>query len=257
MNQPIPGIAAAAPRSRACAGRSPAQRHPRRARRRQSVPSAAPERAQPREHWALSCSRRPCCIARTRQRGPHLCRAWGCRSRRLSALLAGPRPVAVGFAPTPAPGVPASGVVDASAGTGAVFWPFSGSGAGLRVVLRRGYAVGHRGSARRVAAAVPTPAPDQEPLQGSNSIPKPSAAETSPVPADALTTPETGTLGAGVGANPTATGQGAAESGQAPGAATPGAAEVRPALPGAGNTVPAAQAGTTPNVHAVVPFRCS
>ncbi len=138
-------------------------------------------------------------------------------------------------------------------GAGAVFGLFFVLALVCGLCFGVGYAVGHRGSVRPVAAAVPTPAPDQEPLQGSNSIPKPSAAETSPVPADASTTPEAGTLGAGVGANPTATGQGAAESGQAPGAATPGAAEVRPALPGAGNTAPAAQAGTTPNVHAVVP----
>jgi len=137
-------------------------------------------------------------------------------------------------------------------GAGAVFGLFFVLALVCGLCFGVGYAVGHRGSVRPVAAAVPTPAPDQEPLQGNDSIPKPSAAETSAAPADASTTPEAGTPAAGGSANPTA-GQGPADNGQAPGAATPGAVEVRPALPGAGNTAPAAQGETTPNVHAAVP----
>ena len=40
-----------------------------------------------------------------------------------------------------------------------------------------GYAVGHHTSTPPTASNAPTPAPDQEPLQGNNSIPKPSAAD--------------------------------------------------------------------------------
>ena len=68
-------------------------------------------------------------------------------------------------------------------GAGAVFGLFFVLALVCGLCFGVGYAVGHRGSVRPVAAAVPTPAPDQEPLQGSNSIPKPSAAETSPAPA--------------------------------------------------------------------------
>jgi cell division septation protein DedD len=121
-----------------------------------------------------------------------------------------------------------------------------------------GYAVGHHGSAP-FASNAPTPAPDQEPLQANDSIPKPSASEQPAAPApqtnDSPTNPEPGTPAAGE--NPTTTEQspGKSEPGGSstgsPAATAPGSAKpVQPALPAAGNTAPAAQA---PNVHAALP----
>jgi cell division septation protein DedD len=138
-------------------------------------------------------------------------------------------------------------------GAGAVFGLFSALALLCGLCFGVGYAVGHRASASSAAANAPTPAPDQEPLQGSSSIPKPSAAETSPAPQTdgSSTTPEAGTPATGEGANPPTTGQGPAESGQAPGVATPGQADVGPALQGAGNTPQTAPLG--PNVHAALP----
>jgi cell division septation protein DedD len=120
-----------------------------------------------------------------------------------------------------------------------------------------GYAVGHHASAPSAAANAPTPAPDQEPLQANDSIPKPSASEQTAVPApqtdDSPTNPEPG-----AGENPTTTEQspGKSEPGGSstgsPAATAPGSAKpVQPALPAAGNTAPPAQA--TPNVHAALP----
>ena len=125
-----------------------------------------------------------------------------------------------------------------------------------------GYAVGHHASTISKAAHAPIPAPDQEPLQGNNSIPKPSAADQTTIPAPQTGSPST-SPGAGTpaaGTNPTTTqsgpgasGQGGPGQGAMPGTA-PGAAQpVRPALPAAGNTAPAAQGGAAPNVHAALP----
>jgi cell division septation protein DedD len=138
-------------------------------------------------------------------------------------------------------------------GAGALFGLFSALALVCGLCFGAGYAVGHHASASSAAANAPTPAPDQEPLQGSSSIPKPSAAETSPVPATdgSSTTPEAGTPATGEGVNPPTTGQGPAESGQAPGAATPGQAELSPALPGAGYNPQTAPSG--PNAHAPLP----
>ena len=121
-----------------------------------------------------------------------------------------------------------------------------------------GYAVGHHGSASSATSA-PTPAPDQEPLQANDSIPKPSASEQTAPPAspagDSGTNPDPGTPAAG--ANPTTTEQspGDSEPGGSstgsPAAKAPGSAQ--PAQPAAGNTAPAAQGGATPNVHAALP----
>jgi cell division septation protein DedD len=131
-------------------------------------------------------------------------------------------------------------------GAGAVFSLFVALALVCGLCFGVGYAVGHHGSAPSAAAGGPTPAPDQEPLQGNNSIPKPSAAETSAVPAaDSSTTPDAVTPGAGAGANPAAAGQGQAVSGQTPGAATPGA--------GAGNTGPGTQGGVAANVQPALP----
>jgi cell division septation protein DedD len=125
-----------------------------------------------------------------------------------------------------------------------------------------GYAAGHHVSAS-TAANAPTPAPDQEPLQANDSIPKPSASEQTALPApqtgdDSPTNPEPGTPTAG--ANPTTTQQspGDSEPGGSPtgspAATAPGSAQpVQPALPAAGNTAPTAQGGATPNVRAALP----
>ena len=119
-----------------------------------------------------------------------------------------------------------------------------------------GYTMGHRSAVRSAAAGGPTAAPDQEPLQGNDSIPKPSAAQTAPIPLsdEPPTAPAAGT--AAIGASTTAPGESAAANGQ--GATAPGAADgtapqqVQPALPAAGNPAPAAQ-GAAPNVQPALP----
>jgi cell division septation protein DedD len=111
-----------------------------------------------------------------------------------------------------------------------------------------GYAAGHRSSARSVAANAPIPAPDQEPLQGNNALPKPSAAEQTATP----TADASGTPAENESTNPTT-------SGSTPGAAAGAtSAEVQPALADAGNAgraAPgeAAQGGAAPDVHAALP----
>lgn len=108
-----------------------------------------------------------------------------------------------------------------------------------------GYSVGHRSPAAPPAkAASSTPAPDQEPLQGSDTIPKPSAVETSPAPQSdtASTTPATETSAD-------------AASGNVPSQAAGGTTSqpVQPALPGAGTTAQPMQPGATPSIRAAVP----
>jgi DedD protein len=123
-----------------------------------------------------------------------------------------------------------------------------------------GYAVGHHASERSAAANAPTPAPDQEPLQPNDSIPKPSASDQIPAPVpqadDTPTNPEPGTPAAG--ANPTTTAQSPDNSepvgprAASPAAKSPGPAPpMRPALPAARNTAPPAQ--PTPSVYTTSP----
>ncbi|HKN21761.1 MAG TPA: SPOR domain-containing protein, partial [Terracidiphilus sp.] len=122
-----------------------------------------------------------------------------------------------------------------------------------------GYAVGHHGSPRSTAANAPTPAPDQEPLQPNESIPKPSASQQPAVPApqtgDSPANPEPGTPAAGENPATTTRSPGNGEPGGSPtgspAAKAPGAAQ--PALPSAGNTAPNSQGGATPNVRAALP----
>ncbi|MGA3131237.1 MAG: SPOR domain-containing protein [Terracidiphilus sp.] len=106
-----------------------------------------------------------------------------------------------------------------------------------------GYATGHHASARSATANAPTPAPDQEPLQGNNALPKPSAAEqTAPQTGDVSGTPAEDD-----GTNPTT-------SGSAPGAkAGITSAEVQPVLPDAGDAAPSAQGGAAPNAQSALP----
>jgi DedD protein len=122
-----------------------------------------------------------------------------------------------------------------------------------------GYVVGHHATERSAAANAPTPAPDQEPLQANDSIPKPSASEQTPAPApqadDSPTNPEPGSPAAGE--NPTTTTQspGNSEPGGAPtgspAAKTPASTPpVQPATPAARNTPPTQ---ATPTVHTALP----
>lgn len=141
-------------------------------------------------------------------------------------------------------------------GTGAIF------GLSFSLVLLcglcfgAGYEMGHRGTTRSLTATAPTAAPDQEPLQGNSTIPKPSAAETSPAPApdDSSTAPGAGAIAAAVEPNPEASGQPGSQSGSAPAAMSGvNAAEVRPALPGAANTTSTSQPLPASSVHAAMP----
>ena len=146
-------------------------------------------------------------------------------------------------------------------GTGALFGLFFGLVLLCGFCFGLGYAMGHRGTARTVATKAPTAAPDEEPLQGSAAIPKPSAAETAPapplLPGDAGTAPSPITPGNGATTNPAGAQTGPVAN--APGGAAPGTAsaasseQVRPALPGAGYPAPTARAGATPSVHAALP----
>ncbi len=86
-----------------------------------------------------------------------------------------------------------------------------------------GYAVGHRGSTPSVITA-PQPAPDQEPLQSSGNIPKPSAIAQTPVtPPDAAAADQAAAAAAGTTA-----------PGQAPAGTTP----VTTAAPESGSSNP-------------------
>ncbi|MGB0064712.1 MAG: SPOR domain-containing protein [Terracidiphilus sp.] len=118
-----------------------------------------------------------------------------------------------------------------------------------------GYSVGHRSPAMPpTKTASLTPAPDQEPLQGSDTIPKPSAAETPAAPqTDASSaTPAAATPAAVDSANASSPSQVA--SGLAPGASAGiNTAEVQPALPGTGSPAQAAQPVAASNLHSALP----
>lgn len=131
-----------------------------------------------------------------------------------------------------------------------------------------GYVVGHHGSAAAPATAAqpaaPTAAPDQEPLQANESIPKPSADAQAPVlpisPAsDGATTP-----GADGGANPATAQQGPAAGQTGPPASSPASApapaaptqpqsQVRPAFPAAASGTQGRPSAAAPTVHAALP----
>jgi len=114
-----------------------------------------------------------------------------------------------------------------------------------------GYAVGHRTSGPAAANPAQTAAPDQEPLQGNSSIPKPSAFAQAPVPPPSAATQTSATAG---GANQGTTPQSPAQAGQSGSSAgvpvgTP-QTQVRPALPAAAGTP---QAAAAPSVHPALP----
>ncbi len=159
--------------------------------------------------------------------------------------------------------------IEVTLGAGALLGIFFGLVLLCGLCFGLGYSLGHRvsGTAAATAAhpAAQTAAPDQEPLQASGSIPKPSADAQAPapqpVPGSDGTTPATGdgTNPAATQQGPAATHQGLAATGQAgmP-ASSPASApaqpqsQVRPAFPVATNTPQAGQAAA-PNVHPALP----
>jgi DedD protein len=131
-----------------------------------------------------------------------------------------------------------------------------------------GYEVGHRGAAAAKTAATqhaaPAATPDEEPLQASGSISKPSAAAQTPVTQPPASDGGQPAGQAAAGANPAAQpspatmGQSApppTPPAKPPVSATPSAAQpqVRPAFPGAESAPQSAQAGGGANVHAALP----
>jgi len=108
-----------------------------------------------------------------------------------------------------------------------------------------GYTVGHHSSTSAPATAAPTAAPDQEPLQANESIPKPSADAQAPAPPDSPASDGTTPPAADGGANPATpstpkAGQNSSPTSSpaaapAPAAPTQAPAPVLPAIPAAGN----------------------
>jgi len=140
----------------------------------------------------------------------------------------------------------------------------AGMGAGLLLICAicfgLGYMVGHRGPAATGKSASLPNAPDQEPLQGSGSVPKPSATAQAPTPPPAPAAQAANPRPAEGGESPDAVAQSPAQGTQtqgtqsgsqsgsppnaepvqvrpaldgAPGSAPPPATSVRPALPSA------------------------
>jgi len=126
-----------------------------------------------------------------------------------------------------------------------------------------GYTLGKHRSGPAMAAARPPaaqiPAPDQEPLQGNGSIPKPSADAQAavPPPAQAENGAKPSAPGGDAGANPAPTQPSPApaeHSGPPPQTpAAPTQTQVRTAVPVAANTPHVAQTTATHNVHAILP----
>jgi cell division septation protein DedD len=143
-------------------------------------------------------------------------------------------------------------------GWGALLAMFFGLVLICGVCFGLGYAVGHHTSSPAASTPAQTAAPDQEPLQGNSSIPKPSALAQAPVPppSDAAQSPVTE-----VGGNPASPQQSPAAGGQSgsPAGVPTGTAQtqVRPAMPAPANTPHVAQATAVPNVHAALPAQVS
>ena len=123
------------------------------------------------------------------------------------------------------------------------------------IVFGFGYLVGRRGTASTAATpsrpAVATPAPDQEPLQASASIPKPSAADQVPsAPAQNADAAQQASTG-GTESSPAQSSSSSAPANSSPSAAISNATPVHPAL---GSSAPvASQPATTSGVHAALP----
>jgi DedD protein len=136
-----------------------------------------------------------------------------------------------------------------------------GLGLGLLVLCAvcfgLGYMVGHggrSGAGPTSTSATQQSAPDQEPLQGNGSVPKPAATAQAPVspPAQTSDSSPPDTQGGGsLGAAAPNTAGGTAPPSAAPPAAAPAQPQVRPALGGSSLENPPAQAA--PNVRPALP----
>jgi cell division septation protein DedD len=138
-------------------------------------------------------------------------------------------------------------------GSGALLAMFFGLALICGLCFGLGYAVGHRTPGPAAATPSQTAAPDQEPLQGNSSIPKPSAFAQAAVPPPSDDAQSPAIDGGGSPASPQ---QSPAQAGQS---AAPAGAEgetaqtqVRPAIPAA-NALQAVQAAGAPNVHPALP----
>lgn len=135
-------------------------------------------------------------------------------------------------------------------GSGALLAMFFGLVVICGLCFGLGYAVGRHGSSPAAANPAHTAAPDQEPLQGNGSIPKPSPLARAPVlpPSNSRQMPETD-----AGASP-GTPQQSPSSGQggSPAGAPAGTAQtqVRPAMPAMASTP---QAAAPPSVRPALP----
>ena len=149
--------------------------------------------------------------------------------------------------------------IEVTLGAGALLGIFSGLALLCGLCFGLGYLLGHRVSATAATAAHPAAqmaAPDQEPLQASGSIPKPSADAQAPAPQPApgsdASTGTTANGGASPGGTPASAGQPSQAAG-APAAAAPAQSQVKSAFPAAANTPQPAQGAAVPNVHPALP----
>ena len=147
-------------------------------------------------------------------------------------------------------------------GAGALLGIFFGLVLLCGLCIGLGYWLGHRVSTTATAAAAhpatQTAAPDQEPLQANESIPKPSAEAEAPVAPSAPVSNGTTAPAAEGSANPGPAQQGAAPTAQpsapvsAPAAPVPAQSQVRPALP-VSTAAQSGSAASAPNVHPALP----
>ncbi len=144
------------------------------------------------------------------------------------------------------------GDTELTLGSGALLGIFFGLAVICGLCFGLGYSVGHHAEPSPVIAT-PQPSPDQEPLTGNGSIPKPSAADQVPIvptpqPVDASETPATSAAPAtGAGPAPAA----AAQNSPVPvtTAPAPAAPEVHPALEQAASNGAPSQPEAGGSVH--------
>jgi cell division protein FtsN len=147
-------------------------------------------------------------------------------------------------------------------GSGALLAMFFGLVLICGLCFGLGYALGHHTSSPAASTparnAAQTAAPDEEPLQGNSSTPKPSALAQVPVPppSDAAQTPATD---AGATPPPTQPSPAPAEHSSPPAQApaAPAQTQVRPAMPAAASTPQSAQSAAAPSVHPALPATVS
>jgi DedD protein len=139
----------------------------------------------------------------------------------------------------------------------------AGMGLGLLAICALcfglGYMAGHHGSTSGGSGAAtagsppssPPSASDQEPLQGSGSVPKPSASAQAAVPPPATDNAAQNAAPGGASPNATASSSGASAQGGSTAGAPLSQPQVRPALEG--NAPDSGQAGLGPNVRPAMP----